>query len=575
MKHFKKFLPILKRLLCYGKNYKKHLTLGFICLLLASIFEVLGPILISYFIQTSLKKHYINILILCIITTCYISLQIISIIFNYFQNVIFKKISIKIIEKLRFNLMSATLDCSIKIFHQNPVGELVSCITNDTEIIKELYETFVTTLFRNIILINVTLIAMFALEWRMASIAVLIFPLVLIVTLLYQHYSKPILKKIRVYSTILYNIFSEVISGIKIIQQFRLEKYFRNSIENISKQHYSVRMKILKLDGILLRPLLNLFSAVILCGLILLFGFYPQGFLEIGTLYAFVTYLGRLNEPLITIASQQSILQQSIISGERIFKLLDTKKQKYGKDNKSLKRGEVFIKNLNFRYKKNLKNTLNNINLYIAPKQFIALVGYTGSGKSTLAQILMGFYPIKNRCIYLDKRDLNTLEKSVLRNGISIVQQDPCILDDSILENITLGKKISKSKIWKILKKVHLVELVKSLPKGLNSFLGEHGNTLSAGQKQLLSIARVLVYNPKILILDEATSNIDVDTETKIQKILSSIQLYTTLIVIAHRLSTIKHADKIIVFCKGKIVEKGTHHYLINKKGHYWKMHTS
>ncbi|XBC40153.1 MAG: SmdB family multidrug efflux ABC transporter permease/ATP-binding protein [Buchnera aphidicola (Nurudea ibofushi)] len=573
MKNFKNFWPILKRLLYYGKNFKKYFLLGFFYLIVASIFEVLGPILISYFIHTSLSKRYIHISVIFFITTIYISLQIISTLFNYLQDMIFNKISINIIEKLRFNVMSSTLELPMNQFNEKPIGQLISCVTNDTEIIKELYETFIATLLRSIILISVTLIAMFALEWRMASIAITIFPLVCIIMLLYQYYSKPMLEKIRLYTTRTYNIFNEIINGISVIQQFGLEEQFRKSIKKNSELHYLNRMKILKLDGILLRPLLSLFSSIILCELILLFGFYPSGFFEIGTLYAFITYLGRLNEPLITIASQQSILQQSIVAGERIFKIIDSKKQNYGKDNNDLKTGEIRIKNLNFCYNKNNNNVLKNINLYISSKQFIALVGYTGSGKSTLAQVLMGHYPVKNGHIYLDKRDINTLDKTVLRNGISIVQQDPIILDDSIFENITLGKKISEEKIWKILKKVHLIDLVQSFPKGLNEFLGEHGNTLSIGQKQLLSIARILAHNPKILILDEATSNIDLSTENKIQKILSSIKLKTTLIVIAHRLSTIQNADKILVFYKGKIVEIGTHNYLISKKEHYWKLY--
>ncbi|XBC43749.1 MAG: SmdB family multidrug efflux ABC transporter permease/ATP-binding protein [Buchnera aphidicola (Floraphis choui)] len=568
-----KFWPILKRLLHYGTNHKKKLILGFIFLLLASIFEVLGPVLISYFIQTSLIKHHINLSTLLTIIIIYMFLQIISAIFNYFQDIIFNKISIKIIEELRLNLMSSTLNLPISQFNQQPIGKLISCVTNDTEVIKELYDTFITTLFRSIILICVTLITMFILEWRMASIAIIIFPLVLIITLLYQYYSQPILKKSRKYITRIYNIFHEIINGISVIQQFGLEKKFKKYIERTSKLHYFSRMKILQLDSFLLRPLLNLFSTIILCGLILLFSFYPKGFFEIGTLYAFITYLGRLNEPLITIASQQSILQQSIVAGERIFKFIDIPKQKYGKDSINLKKGEIHIKNLSFCYDNNCKNILQNINLHIFSKQFVALVGYTGSGKSTLSQLLMGYYPIKKGNIYLDNRNINSLNKNVLRNGISIVQQDPIILDDSIFENITLGKKISEQVVWNILKKVHLLKLAQSMPKGIHSPLGENGNILSIGQKQLLSIARILISNPKILILDEATANIDLETEKKIQEILSSIKSYTTLLVIAHRLSTIKNADKIAVFHEGKIVEEGKHNYLINQRKHYWKIY--
>jgi len=212
-------------------------------------------------------------------------------------------------------------------------------------------------------------------------------------------------------------------------------------------------MKILKLNSILLRPLLSLFSTLTLCGLILLFETYPVGFFDIGILYAFITYLGRLNEPLITITSQQSILQQAIVSGERIFEIINSPKQKYGTDNIPLKKGKIEIKKLYFSYKNNNIYTLKNINISIFSKQFVALVGRTGSGKSTLAKLLAGYYPITLGTIYLDKRDIKSLSSNVLKNNISVIQQDPIILNDTILENITLGKNISKTKILNILKK--------------------------------------------------------------------------------------------------------------------------
>ncbi|XBC39143.1 MAG: ABC transporter transmembrane domain-containing protein [Buchnera aphidicola (Nurudea shiraii)] len=573
MKHFAIFYPILIRLLNYGVKYKKSLILGCILLLFSIICEILGPILISYFIRNSIIKNYVNFYLLLLITTTYIFLQILSAICNFFQNTIFSKTSIQIIETLRFDLMSSILKLPIKSFNKKPISQFVSCINNDIEIIKELYETFIIILLKNTILIIITLIAMFTLEWRMAIVAVIMFPLVLTISFLYQHYSTPIFKQSQIYISKIYEIFNEIINGITVIQQFRLEKKFKHSIEHFSKLHYLNRMKILKLDGIFLRPCLSFFSTIILCSLIILFASYPQGFFEIGTLYAFITYLGRLNEPLISITAQQSVLQQSIISGKRIFKLIDAQKQKYGKDFINLKNGEIYVKNVSFFYKNNHINILNNIDLKISSKQFVAFVGRTGSGKSTLTKLLMGHYPIKKGSIYLNKRNINSLSKSVLKNGISIVQQDPVILDDSVFKNITLGKIVSESKIWDILKKIHLYKLIKSLPNGIHSLLGENGNILSIGQKQLLCIARVLVSHPKILILDEATSNIDIKTEQEIQTILSYINSYATLIVVAHRLSTIKNADKIFVFHDGKIVESGNHNSLIKNQKYYWKMY--
>ena len=249
------------------------------------------------------------------------------------------------------------------------------------------------------------------------------------------------------------------------------------------------------------------------------------------------------------------------------------KKVCYIKNTKKLKTGKINIKNLNFSYLNNSTNILNNINIEIPSKSFFAFVGHTGSGKSTLANLLMGYYPIENGEIYLDNKPISSISHSVLRENILMVQQDPIILADTFFANITLGRDISEDKIWKILKIVNLFSLVKSMPKGLYSILGEEGNTLSVGQKQLLSIARILVKNPKILILDEATANIDSGSEKLIQMTLNSIRKNTTLIVIAHRLSTIVEADMIIVLDKGKIVELGTHKKLLELKGYYSKMY--
>ncbi|QCI16134.1 SmdB family multidrug efflux ABC transporter permease/ATP-binding protein [Buchnera aphidicola] len=573
MKHLIQFWPILKRLLIYIKPYKKKIILAFIFLLSGSISEVLGPMLISYFINNILSKHVFHIKIILIIIILYIMLQVLSVFFNYFQSILFNKIAVKIINKLRQDIMYSALQQPISEFDSQPIGQMISKVTNDTEAVKELYDTVGPTLFRSTTLICIILFAMFTLEWRMAMVALIILPLVATLMLIYQYYSTPILRKVRYYLADINNKFNETINGINVIQQFRQEKRFEKNIKESSDLHYLERMKVLILDSLLLRPLLSLLSALILCSFIFLFSFFPVETCEIGTLYAFITYLGRLNEPLITITIQQSILQQSIVAGERVFSLIDSPKHKYGKNTNPFKSGKINIKNINFNYKNSSKNVLKNINIDISSKNFVAFVGHTGSGKSTLVNLLMGYYPIKHGQIYLDDKSIDSISHYVLRQNISIVQQDPIILSDTIFANITLGRKISEEKVWKILDQVYLGSLVKSMPKGIYSLLGEEGSNLSVGQKQLLAIARILVSYPKILILDEATANIDSGTEKLIQKTLLSIQKKSTIIVIAHRLSTITQADLIVVLKKGQIVEFGKHKKLLNNKSYYWKMY--
>lgn len=573
MNHLIEFWPILKRLLTYVIPFKKSLILAFFLLLSGSLSEVLGPILISYFINNILSKHQLHFKIIFLIIVLYILLQILSVFFNYFQSILFNKIAVKTINKLRQDVMNSALRQPISQFDSQPIGQMISKVTNDTEAVKELYDTVAPTLFRSIALILVILFAMFSLEWHMAIIALFILPLVIIIMCVYQYYSTPLLRKVRYYLAEINNKFNETINGINVIQQFRQQNRFEKYIEKSSQLHYIARMKILRLDGILLRPLLSLLSALVLCNFIFLFSYFSIGAFEVGILYAFITYLGRLNEPLIAITIQQAILQQSIVAGERIFSLIDSPKQKYGKNKQTLNSGEIHIDNLCFNYQNDTKNVLENININIPSNSFIAFVGHTGSGKSTLANLLMGYYPIKTGQIYLDGKSIDSISHTVLRKNILMVQQDPIVLSDTVFENITLGRKISEDQVWKILDTVSLTPLVKSMPKGIYSLLGEEGNNLSVGQKQLLAIARILVMHPKILILDEATANIDSGTEQLIQKTLLSIRKKSTLVVIAHRLSTIIDADLIVVLKRGKVVEIGKHKKLLKNKSCYWKMY--
>ncbi|WP_343189376.1 SmdB family multidrug efflux ABC transporter permease/ATP-binding protein [Buchnera aphidicola] len=573
MANLMKFWPILKRLLIYGMKWKKSIILAFTMLIGASIAEVLSPILISTFINNYIIKNKNDIKIIIIMIISFITLQTISSILHYFQTIFFNKTAISIVQNLRIDVMKATLQQPIKKFNKKPIGKIISRVTNDTEVIKDLYDTVIATFFRSITLITTILIAMFSLEWKMAIISSIIFPLVFLVMIIYQYYSTPLLRKLRSYIANINNKFNETITGINVIQQFNQEKRFGKYIKKICKKHYKLKMKILRLDGFLLRPLLSLISSIVLCGIMILFIFFLKKKIEVGIIYAFISYLGRLNEPLISIATQQALLQQAIVAGERIFKLIDSKKQKYGNDKNLLKTGEIKIKNLKFRYKKNKKYILNGINITIPKKKFIAFVGSTGSGKSTLANLLMGYYPIKEGELFIDKRKINTLNYNVLRKGISIINQDPIIIADNFLKNIKLGRKISKKKILKALKIVKLNKLFKKKNKEKYKKLGEQGNILSSGQKQLLSLSRILINNNKILILDEATNNIDPKTEKKIQKKILSIKKNTTLIIISNRLSTIIKADKIAVFKKGKIIEFNTHEKLLKNKKQYWKMY--
>ena len=561
----------LKRLLAYGKPWRKSLSLAVGMLWIAAAAEVTGPVLVSYFIDRLIARHQMPWGIVAGLVASFILLQLLAAALHYWQALLFNRAAIGVVQRLRSDVMEAALKQPLSAFDTQPVGQIISRVTNDTEVIKDLYVTVVATVLRSAALIGAMLVAMFSLDWRMALVALVMFPLVLTVMFIYQRYSTPIARRVRSYLADINNGFNEVINGMSVIQQFRQQARFGERMGEASRSHYLARMETLRLDGFLLRPLLSLFSAAILCGLLLLFSFSTPGVFEVGVLYAFITYLGRLNEPLIELTTQQSMLQQAVVAGERIFELIDAPQQGYGADNRPLASGRIALRALSFAYRAD-RDVLSNISLEMPSRSFIALVGHTGSGKSTLANLLMGYYPVTRGEILLDDRPLSQLTHQVLRRGVAMVQQDPVVLADSLFANVRLGRDISEEAVWQALEQVQLAGLAHALPEGIHTSLGEQGNNLSVGQKQLLALARVLVDLPQILILDEATANIDSGTEQAIQQTLHAIRQHTTLVVIAHRLSTITEADTILVLHRGHVVEQGDHMALLAQQGRYWQM---
>ncbi|HAS1785848.1 TPA: SmdB family multidrug efflux ABC transporter permease/ATP-binding protein [Enterobacter cloacae] len=572
MRKFGKMWPTLKRLLAYGSPWRKPLSIAVLLLWIAAIAEVTGPLLISYFIDNMLAKSYLPLGLVAGLGVAYVGLQLTAAGLHYAQSLLFNRAAVGVVQQLRTDVMDAALRQPLSEFDTQPVGQVISRVTNDTEVIRDLYVTVVATVLRSAALIGAMLVAMFSLDWRMALVAITIFPAVLIVMVIYQRYSTPIVRRVRAYLADINDGFNEVINGMSVIQQFRQQARFGERMGEASRSHYMARMQTLRLDGFLLRPLLSLFSALVLCGLLMLFGLTTRGTIEVGVLYAFISYLGRLNEPLIELTTQQSMLQQAVVAGERVFELMDRPRQTYGSDERPLESGSIAFDNVSFAYRDD-QLVLQDINLNVPSRGFVALVGHTGSGKSTLASLLMGYYPLTQGEIRLDGRPLSSLSHAALRRGVAMVQQDPVVLADTFYANVTLGRPFTQEQVWEVLETVQLADLARGLSEGINTRLGEQGNNLSVGQKQLLALARVLIDTPQVLILDEATASIDSGTEQAIQQALAAVRDRTTLVVIAHRLSTIVDADTILVLHRGQAVERGTHRQLLEAKGRYWQMY--
>ena len=561
-----------KRLLSYPLQQPKPMIKGLLLLFIAALANAGGPWLIQYFIDEHITKGDYTKEILITLAAGYIGLQVIAATFAYFQSLQFSIVATNIIKTIRKQTFSGVIKQPLSAFDYTPAGKLVSRITNDTESLQQFYELLIATVVKNVVMILVMLGVMFYMSWKLTLVVLILLPIVVGFMYLFKKLSTENYRNMRDLLTDINANLSESIQGMSVIQLMQQEERFNKQFNELTANHLVASKKVIRLNGFLLRPLMDLLAGLALLSLVAIFGFNGIEMIGVGVLYAFISYLGRVTEPLIEMTQQLALLQQALVSSERVFELMDAQEQSYGDDHKPLQTGAIELSNLTFSYD-GKQDVLKDISLQAAHQDFIALVGHTGSGKSTLASLLMGFYPTNSGELLIDGRPLKSLGKDVLRKDVAMVQQDPHILPASVRENISLGRVVEDELIWDALEKVGLSEQIRRYPNGLDTTLGQGETNLSAGQKQLLALARVLVAKPKVLILDEATANIDSGTEALIQKSLEVLRKDMTLVVIAHRLSTILDADQIVVLHHGDLVEKGTHSELLKLKGRYAQMY--
>ncbi|TOG51509.1 multidrug resistance-like ATP-binding protein MdlB [Vibrio parahaemolyticus] len=561
-----------KRLLSYPLSQPKPMIKGLALLFIAALASASGPWLIQYFIDEHIAKGDYSRNVLIALALGYVSLQVTSATFQYLQSLQFSMVATNTIKTIRKQVFSGVIKQPLSAFDYTPAGKLVSRITNDTESLQQFYELLIATVVKNVVMIVVMLGVMFFMSWKLTLVVLVLLPIVIGFMYLFKQLSTESYRRMRDLLTDINANLSESIQGMSVIQLMQQEERFNKQFNELTAEHLVASKKVIRLNGYLLRPLMDLLAGLALLCLVAIFGFNGVELIGVGVLYAFISYLARVTEPLIEMTQQLALLQQALVSSERVFELIDAKPQTYGDDHKPLKTGSIELSNLTFSYD-GKQDVLKDISLKAAHQDFIALVGHTGSGKSTLASLLMGFYPTNVGELLIDGRPLNTLGKDVLRKDVAMVQQDPHILPASVRENISLSRAVSDEQIWDALDKVGLSVQIRRYPNGLDTQLGQGETNLSAGQKQLLALARVLVAKPKILILDEATANIDSGTEALIQKSLKVLRQNMTLVVIAHRLSTILDADQIVVLHHGDLVEQGTHKTLLQQNGRYAQMY--
>ncbi|QRF33212.1 ABC transporter ATP-binding protein [Bacillus safensis] len=506
----------------------------------------------------------------------YLGLLIIAIFFQYGQHYLLQRIANRIIQKMRVDVFEHIQTLPIRYFDNLPAGKVVARITNDTETIRDLYVTVLANFVTSAIYMIGIYIAMFLLNVKLALICLVAVPIIFLWSMTYRKFAAVYNHRIRSIISEINAKLNEAIQGMTIIQAFRHEKATQEEFDELNNNHFRYQRKMLHLNSLLSHNLVNLLRNLAYVALIWYFGgasLSATGIVSIGVLYAFVDYLNRLFQPITGIVNQFSRLELARVSSERVFRLLDEPGTEVEEPVQKKLEGHVQFKDVTFAYNEG-KNVLKNITFEAKKGQTVALVGHTGSGKSSIMNLLLRFYDVQQGDILIDGESIYDQSRQTLRKQMGIVLQDPYLFSGTIASNVSLGNEdIKRETIESSLKQVGAAELLKHLPEGFDEPVVEKGSTLSSGERQLISFARALAYDPAILILDEATANIDTETEAIIQRALDVVKEGRTTFVIAHRLSTIKKADMILVLEKGEIVERGSHEQLMQQEGLYAQMY--
>ena len=562
------------RLMRYMLRYKGLSILALLFILMTSIVATAIPLLAQYYIDNYITKNIAKAGLYILII--YFGLFILRVVFTFLGEYYFAKVAHSIVRDLRNDSFANLQKLGMSYFDKTPVGSVVSRLTNDTQAVADMFGTIFSSFLNTILMFVVTLSAMIALSWQLTIYMILFIPVMVGSVYLYQKLSSRLVEISRAKISEMNTKLSESIEGMKIIQAFNQEKRLIDEFGEVNNEHLRYYTKSLKVDSLLLRPAMALFKVLAYGVIVMYFGlsFESAGFTA-GIIYAFIQYTNQLFNPLIELMQNFSILQTSIISAGRVFTLIDN--EEYEPEQKEsdhkISRGDIEFKNVSFSYD-GKRDVLKNISFSVKNGESIAFVGATGSGKSSIMNLFLRFYDYDRGEILIDGVNIKDYSSTELRNSVGLVLQDPFLYHGTIESNIKMyNESLTREDVIEAAKFVDAHNFIDKLEDKYDSLVTERGSTFSSGERQLLTFARTIASKPKILILDEATANIDSETEELIQNSLEKMRKGRTTIAIAHRLSTIQDSNCIYVLDKGEIIESGTHDELIALKGNYYKMY--
>jgi ATP-binding cassette subfamily B multidrug efflux pump len=514
------------------------------------------------------------------ITAIFLILVILNFMLNFVQKMIMEYTGHMIMHDLRVSLFSHIQNLATAFFTRNPVGRLVTRTTNDVQNMHELFTSVISMIFKDLFLLCGIAMVLLALNWKLALVSFMVLPLVVLASIVFARRARGIFRELRVKIAEINTRFAETIGGIRVVQLFRQEINNYRLFNQLNHENYLAGMKQIHVLAVFM-PLIEILAAVAVA-LVIWYGGgrVLAGSLSLGALVAFISYIRMFFRPIRDLAEKYNILQNAMASAERIFLILDSQDRlewpaaQMGIDGSGLQRiKSIEFENVGFSYGGD-EDILKNINFSINAGETVAVVGPTGAGKTTLINLIPRFYDSSAGRVLINDRDIRNLEASALRSKIALVMQDPFLFSGTIRENIFQENlNLTRAQEQSILEASNCKSLIDRLAQGLDTLLTEGGASISSGERQLISIARAFARNPQLILFDEATSYIDSPTELRIQQALEKLMQNRTSLVVAHRLSTVRHADRILVLNRGRIIETGHHTDLMQQKGFYFRLH--